>query len=227
MVDTVVLKDSAAIEFFNNEMALVKINGKKDTALSAEYHVSGYPTLVLLGADGKEIDRLVGYIPPKPFIQRFRDYAKGIKTLDALLEMATTKTDRGLFMEIGRKFKYRGGDDDATYWYKKAFEEGDQLDSLAGECRLELAEMHRRASDYDKALADFASITKDFNGLHAGGQAEIWTAIIYEKMDDTTKAIAHYEAFIKNYPDHKDAKYCEGKIKKLTEPQPTEGDQSH
>ena len=226
MIDTVVLKDSAAIEFFNNEAALVKINAKEDTALSAEYHVSGYPTLVMLGTDGKEIDRLVGYIPPKPFLRTFRDYAQGINTLEDLLTRATKKVDRELFMEIGKKYKYRGGVLDATYWYKTALEEGDQLESLSGECRLELADMHRRSNDYDTALADFAAIIKDFSGLHAGGQAEIWTAIIYEKTDDTTKAVAYYEAFIKNHPNHKDAKYCEKQIAKLTAPL-KESDQPH
>ena len=216
MIDTVVLKDSTAIQFFNNEAALVKINAKEDTALSAEYHISGFPTLVMLGTDGKEIDRLIGYLPPEPFIQRFRDYANGIKTLDALVRMASTKIDRGLFMEIGKKYKYRGDGENANLWYTKALEEGNAIDSLSGECRLELADMHRRAYDYDKALTDFAAIAKDFNGQHAGGQAEIWTAIIYEKTGDTTKAISQYKIFMKNYPDHNDAGYCKDKINKLT-----------
>lgn len=226
MIDTVVLKDSAAIEFFNNEMALVKINAKKDTALAAEYHVSGYPTLVMLGADGKEIDRLVGYIPPEPFLRKFRDYANGIGTLNALLEQATTKTDRALFMEIGKKYKYRGGDDDATFWYTKALEEGEALDSLSGECRLELADMHRRSGEYDQALAGFAEIASDFKDLHAGTESELWIAIIYSRTGDTNKAIAQFEAFIENHPNHEEVEYCEKQIAKLTTPREA-GEQSH
>lgn len=226
MVDTVVLRDSAAIEFFNNEMAIVKINAEKDTVLAEEYHISGYPTLVMLGADGKEIDRLIGYIPPEPFIQKFRDYANGIGTLDALLDQATTKVDRALFMEIGMKYKYRSDADNATYWYTKALEEGDALDSLSGECRIALADMHRRSGDYDQALADYETISKEFGGLHAGIQAEIWIAIIYSKTGDTTKAIAEFEAFIKNHPTHEDVEYCEKQIAKLTAT-PEESDQSH
>ena len=226
MVDTVVLKDSAAIEFFNNEMAFVKINAKKDTALAAEYHVSGYPTLVMLGADGKEVDRLVGYIPPKPFVQMFRDYANGIGTLEDLLDQATTKTDRALFMKIGKKYKYRGGDDDATFWYTKALEEGEALDSLSGECRFEMADMNRRSGEYDKALAGFAAIAGDFKDLHAGTQAELWIAIIYSKTGDTTKAVAGFEAFIENHPNHDDVGYCQKKIAQLTAPS-VESNQSH
>lgn len=226
MVDTVVLKDSAAIEFFNNEMALVKVNAEKDTILAKEYHVSGYPTLVMLGADGKEVDRLIGYIPPEPFLQKFRDYANGIGTLDALLEQATTKTDRTLFMEIGRKYKYRSDADDATYWYTKALEEGDALDSLAGECRTALADMHRRSGDYDLALAEYGAVSKDYGGMYAGTEAELMIAVIYSKTGDTTRAITAFEAFIKNNPDHENVEYCKKQIAKLTAP-PAEADQSH
>ncbi|MDH4035707.1 MAG: thioredoxin family protein, partial [candidate division Zixibacteria bacterium] len=143
MIDTVVLRDSAAIKFFNNEMAFVRINAEEDTILAQEYRISGYPTIVMLGADGKEVDRLIGYIPPVPFVQKFRDYANGIGTLEDLLNRAAAKTDRALFMEIGMKYKYRGGTEDATYWYTRALEEGDALDSLSGECRIALADMHR------------------------------------------------------------------------------------
>lgn len=226
MIDTVVLKDSAAIEFFNNEMALVRVNAEVDTVLADEYHISGYPTLVMLGADGKEIDRLIGYIPPEPFIQKFRDYANGIGTLDALLDQATTKVDRALFMEIGMKYKYRSDADNATYWYTKALEEGEALDSLSGECRVALADMHRRSGDNDQALAAYATIAKDFKDLHAGTQAEIWIAIIYSKTGETDKAIAQFERFIKDYPDHEDAEYCKSKIAKLTSTT-EEADQSH
>jgi tetratricopeptide (TPR) repeat protein len=226
MVDTVVLKDSAAIEFFNNEMAIVKINAEKDTILADEYHISGYPTLVMLGADGKEVDRLTGYIPPEPFLRTFRDYAKGINTLDDLLNRATKKVDRKLFMQIGKKYKYRSDADDATYWYTKALEEGDALDSLSGECRTALADMHRRSGDYDLALAEFAAISKDYRGMYAGTEAELWTAILNGRMGNTIKAIAQFEAFIKNHPNHEDAEYCKKQVEKLTAP-PEESDQSH
>ncbi|MDH3891046.1 MAG: tetratricopeptide repeat protein [candidate division Zixibacteria bacterium] len=226
MIDTVVLRDSAAIKFFNNEMAFVRINAEEDTILAQEYRISGYPTIVMLGADGKEVDRLIGYIPPVPFVQKFRDYANGIGTLEDLLNRAAAKTDRALFMEIGMKYKYRGGTEDATYWYTRALEEGDALDSLSGECRIALADMHRRAKNYDKALADYAQITADFGDLPAGTDAEIWTAIIYRKTGDTAKAVAQFEAFIENHPNHGDAEYCRQQIVKLTTPA-EEDDQSH
>ncbi len=216
MVDTVVLKDSAAIDFFNNEMALVKINAEEDTVTAAEYNIYGYPTMVMLGSDGKEIDRLIGYLPPEPLIRKFRDYAKGIGTLDDLLNKATTQTNRNLYMQIGMKYKFRGDFDDAEYWYNKAIELGEPLDSLSGECRLALADMSRRGKDYDRAIEEYNKIVRDFGSRYAGIQAEIWIAVTYRKMEDTARALAQFKKFVEKYPDHEDAGYCRDQIARLT-----------
>lgn len=217
-IDTVVLVDSAVIDFFNNEMSLVKINAEVDTVLAKQYHVSGYPTLVMIGADGNEVDRLVGYLSPEPFLKTFRDYGNGIGTLDDLLNRAATETDRELYSEIAEKYKYRGGSDDAKTWYQKVVDEGDPLDSLSGEARLSLADMFRRAKDWETAEAAYKVIIADFGDSHTGTNAEIWTAIVYKQSGDTTTAVAAFEAFIENHPDHEDVEYCQKQIKKLTEP---------
>jgi len=47
-------------------------------ALAAKYGVDGYPTFVVLNADGKEIGRQVGYAPggPEAFIAKLESYGK-------------------------------------------------------------------------------------------------------------------------------------------------------
>ncbi len=41
-------------------------------ALASKYKVEAYPTIIVLNAEGKKIDELVGYQPggPKPFLER-------------------------------------------------------------------------------------------------------------------------------------------------------------
>lgn len=43
---------------------------KANQALQEKYQIEGYPTVILLGADGKQLWKTVGYPPggPKPFI---------------------------------------------------------------------------------------------------------------------------------------------------------------
>lgn len=49
---------------------------KANKALSEKYHVSGFPTLVVLNKNGKEIGRQVGYAPggPKAFIAKVQGF---------------------------------------------------------------------------------------------------------------------------------------------------------
>ena len=49
-----------------------------NAALQKKYNVDGFPTFVLLGADGKELGRQVGYAPggPDAFIAKLEGFSK-------------------------------------------------------------------------------------------------------------------------------------------------------
>ena len=222
-IDTVVLVQDQAKEFFTNEMLLVKVNAEVDTLLAKKYAISGYPTLVLVHPDGVEIDRLVGYEPIAPFLQHLRDYKNGIGTLDDLLNKAKASTDRGLYMEIADKYKYRGGPEDAKIWFTKVVESGSATDSLAGEARMSLADMIRRAKDYDAALAKFQAIEKDFGDGMFAETAAIWQAIVYRQKGDTVQAISGFERYISAYPNAEDVEYAQKQIEKLKNPPVEDG----
>lgn len=222
-IDTVVLVQDQAKEFFTNEMLLVRVNAEVDTMLAQKYAISGYPTLVLVHPDGAEIDRVVGYMPIAPFLKQLKDYENGIGTLDDLLNKAKTSEDRELFMEIADKYKYRGGPDDAKVWFTKVVESGPGTDSLSGEARMSLADMIRRAKDYETALANFKAIESDFGTGMFAENASIWQAIVYRQMGDTAQAISGFERFIKTYPNAEDVEYAQKQIEKLKNPTATEG----
>jgi thioredoxin 1 len=48
----------------------------KDNHFEKDFRVSGYPTLLILDATGKEISRQPGYLPPPQFATWVRTYAK-------------------------------------------------------------------------------------------------------------------------------------------------------
>jgi len=214
-LDTEVYTDPKVINFFSNEMVLAKVNAEKDTALANKFHISGFPTLVLTDSDGKEIDRIIGYLPATDFLQTLQNYQKGIGTLADLLHQADSVNDRSLYFEIADKYKYRGGDKEAIDWYQKVIDEGKPTDSLSGESRMALADMFRRAKDYDKALKAFSNIMKDFKGHSFAQDAEIWKAIVYRQKGDTAKAITTFENYIKHFPKSQDVSYATTQINKL------------
>ncbi len=228
VLDTVTYIDPAVIKFFDEEMLLVKVNAEVDTALTQKYHVSGYPTLVMINKDGEEIDRLVGYAEPTEFMEIFRNYANGIGTLDDLLNKAKDSTDRALFYEIADKYRYRGGSEESKVWFQRVIDEGDARDSLAGECRLALADTERRAKNYEAAIAAYKEVAKDFKGMMAGEDAEIWTAIAYRQSGDTAAAISQFEKFVADYPTSEDGvAYATEQIEKLKNPPAPEAEGSN
>ena len=213
--------NDTAIEFFQNEMILAKINAEEDTAVAQMHHVSAYPTMVLLNPDGTEIDRVVGYLPATPLVTTLDEYSRGIGTLDDLLSRADTLQDRDLYMEIATKYKYRGAPDEAGDWYGKIIEAGEPSDSLSGEARMALADMSRRAKEYDAAIAQYRSVEEDFSGNRFSEAAAIWTAIAYRQKGDTDQAIASFERFLTEYPNSDDTSYARTQIEKLKNPDTT------
>ena len=60
----------AVVDFPNHKLQSPEVKNT-NRALAEKYAIEGYPTLVLLDGEGKEINRL-GYVPggPKPFIEK-------------------------------------------------------------------------------------------------------------------------------------------------------------
>lgn len=203
------------IDYFANEVVLVKINAKEDTVTTRDYNVSAFPTLVLTDKDGAEIDRIVGYMEAVDFVQKLNDYQNGIGTLDDLLGRADTLQDRDLFFEIAEKYKYRGGMEEARLWFEKVIAAGEPTDSLSGESRMAMADLIRRAKEYDGAKAAYEMIMKDFEGSYFAEGAEIWRAIVFRQQGDTTGAITAFKDFIKHYPESEDIEYAQSQIDKL------------
>ncbi len=215
-LDSNVFSQPEVIEFFTNEAVLAKVDAEEDTALAQQYRISGYPTTVLVHADGTEIDRIVGYAEADEYLQTLRDYRQGIGTLDDLLTRAEDSSDRELYFEIGNKFKYRGAADDATAWLMRVVDAGEPNDSLSGEALMSLADMHRRAKDYETALAGYQSVESDFKGQLFEEYAVIWQAIVYGQMDETQKAVETFRDFVNRFPDSEDVDYAKKKIDELS-----------
>lgn len=207
--------DKKAIAYFSNEVVLVKINAEEDSALAKEFKISGYPTSVLLDKDGNEIDRIVGYLATDEYLGTITDYRNGIGTLVDLLNKSQADSSRTLAFDIADKYKYSGRPEQAATWYNTVIDRGQAADSMSGESRMSLSNMYYRDKDYQRALAAFRKIISDFGISMFGEGAQVWSAIVLQKMDDTTGAIEAYETFIKHYPESEDVEYAEGKIKKL------------
>lgn len=216
-IDTTVLSDKQAIQYFTNEMVLVKVPADVDTALADRYSVTTSPTLVLIRPTGEEIDRITKYMPTDLFLSTLRSYEKGIGTLDHLLQRAEGSNNRRLFMQIAEKYKLRGQIDESNRWYGRVVETGAPTDELSGEARIIIADAKRQAGAWDAALADFEAIEQDFQGHQYAATAALWQATIYRERGDLKGAIAEFERFIADYPASKDVPFAQKQIRELND----------
>jgi thioredoxin-like negative regulator of GroEL len=50
----------------------VKINTHAQPEVATEQNISGTPTVLFLASDGKEVDRVVGFLPPEEMIKKMQ-----------------------------------------------------------------------------------------------------------------------------------------------------------
>lgn len=132
-------------------------------ALAANYHVVGYPTLLLLDANGKEIDRLMGYLQPKELMAQLDQLRKGHGTLaDLEKRLAATPKDEALRLEVGTRHAMRG---DA-----RAVEELNGVGTAAALLTLGKYYYLRGQKDYVKAEATLRELTRKFPSSEEAGQ---------------------------------------------------------
>lgn len=59
-----------------NGVVCIKVDGDKEKKLVEKYKVEGYPTLIMLGSDGKEVGRLTGYKGVKEMTEALKKLKK-------------------------------------------------------------------------------------------------------------------------------------------------------
>jgi len=222
-LDTVTYVDSSVIAM-SKDLVFAKINAEKDTVTAQLYKVRGYPTIVLANADGSEIDRIGGYLPPAEFKETLENYLKGINTLDYFLKKADSSPGTELFYRIGDKYSDRGLYPEAESYYARVIAaDPDNKELRTDSAMMSIADIMRRDKKYDESLAEFKKIMEKFPGTGTAADAELWTAVIHREKGDTSMAIKAFEGFIKNYPQSPDTEYAKQQIEKLKNPSKPEG----
>lgn len=87
-LDQQAFKDFAAknvvlveVDFPSKKKSLPEATQKQNEALKNQYKVSGFPTFVLIDADGRELGRQVGYLKggPEAFVAKIGEWKKSAK----------------------------------------------------------------------------------------------------------------------------------------------------
>ena len=115
-LDNKVYSKSEIYDFANANQVNYKIDAEKGEGVffAKWYKVQGYPTILFIDANGKEIDRIYGYVPLKDFKEMMTDYNKGINTYEYLKNsIAKNPKNIELSLKLADKYSMYGENDKA------------------------------------------------------------------------------------------------------------------
>lgn len=125
-MDQLVFQDKKIGSFINSRFVSVKADGAKGWGkeLRKTYKVRGFPTVIIMTAKGKEIDRLVGFDRNKDaYARKLDDYAQGRNTLVQLLaDIKDHENDLLLNHKLAKKYISRYEFDQAVPYFKKVLD---------------------------------------------------------------------------------------------------------
>ncbi|MEQ9366056.1 MAG: thioredoxin fold domain-containing protein [Leptospirales bacterium] len=177
---------SKEVRAVTDQFVRVRIDGEKHPELMRKYGVRGFPTIILLDSNGKEIDRIGGYMPARPFARKLRDVQrKGDRENDLLKELKGDPRNVLLNFRAGVYYYESGDARRARGYFLRSF----RGETDAGQPPGIATPDKRRDALYNAAIASMD--LKD----HAG-------------------ALKYWNLYLKNYPkldrDHFYARYYRG-----------------
>jgi thioredoxin-related protein len=194
--------DHAVGKYINGVAVAIKIDAEKGEgiAIAKSYGVHGYPSILFVTADGKEIDRIVGYLPPEEFLKAARDAMAGKNTVAALkARAAKSPSDAALQYDVASKLASRNDMAAAIEYYRKVVTL-DPQDALG----------HNEEASYMLAVSEFTAEKKPElleKFLNAYPESRMVRSILMNAMAATAAAgdgpgaKKYFERYMAKWPD--------------------------
>ena len=99
----------------------MKVNAEKGEGpeIAKKYEVTGFPTMVVIDPKGEELDRIVGFRPPKELLKSLKPILEG-KSFAALKKKVAEKpSDLEATVALGQKYEEREDIDKAEDLFKR------------------------------------------------------------------------------------------------------------
>ena len=209
MLEQQTWKDPKAIEWLGRRTIPLKIDAEKEERLAGRYRVEAYPTLLFLKSDGMELDRIVGFIEAKEFIQEGEGILSGKDALTRAREKleAAGVNNPIARMEYARKLAEKDKPAEALKEYLWCFDEGLGHNVAFAGVRLSflLSNIKDLGQSYPPALdalgERFNKAREQVLAGQGGLQAVMDFASLSETLDEGQQAMAIYQQLKKQHPD--------------------------
>jgi len=121
-LDEEVYKDKDVAVFANANQINWKIDAEKGEgpSIAKKYGVDGFPTIVFVDSEAKEIDRISGYVPAMEFLEIMKDYNAGVNTMMSLkAAIEKNPDDPEINYRLGKKYERNSDAKETEKYYKK------------------------------------------------------------------------------------------------------------
>lgn len=208
-LDKVVYTNKEVSDYANYYQINWKIDAEKGEGveLAERYKIKGYPTIVFVDTDGKEIDRIVGFLKPAEFLRTISDFNNGINTYGDLknrLKINQDNSEANYLM--GKKLFDYGETDRSKQYFKKV------LNTDSGN----ISGYADNAAMYYSILSDDIESLKNFNEIYPGSDVLKNVAIMvaeycYQNNENYVEAAKQYKIAFDNFgKDDEDIRFSFG-----------------
>lgn len=159
--------------------------------LARRFGVRGFPTLVIVGPDGLEIDRVLGFVPPEVFQDEIRRIQSGDGTLASLrksFEDAPSDVDAG--MAYGAKLQMSRPEEAAALYAKMAKDSEDADPSVRARIQLEHAVSLLNSGHREEAAVAAERLVEEYPDTPAAGRAAQRVGRAFLALNDVPRALA-------------------------------------
>ncbi len=188
-----------------NSMLPVSYDAEKEPGLELAkmYKVNAYPTLVLIGPDGKEVDRHLGFMDANEFMKTIGGFTKNEGTTAAMVEqLRKTPNDADLLYNLGMKYADAGKPDDAAVLFTKAMAlDPDDTKERNATMLYSLGDANYLDQRYADAKPHFERLIKEYGNSDLVGSAYKRLAAVEYKLGNNDAAVASYWRVVEKDPD--------------------------
>lgn len=182
-----------------NTMIAADWDAEKDPwmATAKKYKVAAYPTLLVIGPDGKEVDRHLGYVDPAEFIETIDGFRHGVGTVAALeKELAKRPDDVELLYQVGSKHADAGRSAEATAALTKVLTLDPHNATRNPEILYSLGEANYNDEKYPEAKTYFTRLITEYKDSEVAPDGMKRLASTEYKLGNADAAVAMYEKSI-------------------------------
>jgi len=190
-LDTDVFSKLELLEFAEENLIALKINAEKGEGieLANKYNARSFPTILLVDANGNEIDRMVGYMPLMHFLKELTRIKNRIDTFDSLQKQVYAEPENiGALEKLAEKNENRGDLNSAKNLWKQVL----SLENTHALANYKLAEYATRETQNPEILQQFILENPKNEYLPFGYQ---WVLYLMKQSKNIEREIGWYQQY--------------------------------